>query len=73
MKLLYQHKRTGELLTQKEMLKVWQDEYDGGDPTNTADITEAFDIVIHLKGQDCYILLDDEMKNTVKYLNKYII
>jgi len=34
MEVLYKKLDTGELLTRKEMIEVYEEEYDGNDPTN---------------------------------------
>ena len=36
------HNDTGELLTKKQALKIWCEEYDGNDPTNDIPFLEAF-------------------------------
>ena len=38
----YEHRETGELLSKKEALKIWCDEYDGNDPTNDLPFDEIF-------------------------------
>ena len=38
----YMDNTTGELLTKKEALKIWCDEYDGDDPTNDLPFSEIF-------------------------------
>lgn len=43
--MLYQNIDTGELLTKKEMLEQFREEYDGGDPTNPAKWQDRYEEV----------------------------
>lgn len=38
----YQNNVTGEIMSKKEALIVWCDEYDGNDPTNDIPFNEIF-------------------------------
>ena len=40
--MLYMNLQTGELLTRDEMLKQFEEEYDGFDPTNNLRISEYY-------------------------------
>lgn len=39
----YMNNETGELLTKKEALEIWCNEYDGNDPTNDLPFSEVFE------------------------------
>ena len=43
--MMYQNKETGELLTRKEMLNQFAEDYDGGDPTNPIEWDEYYEEV----------------------------
>ena len=52
MQYYYMNNHTGALLTKKEALKIWCEEYDGDDPTNDVPFSEVFsrtDIEIKMK------------------------
>lgn len=40
--LMYINRETGELLTRREMLKQFAEDYDGNDPTNAVSWAEYF-------------------------------
>ena len=42
---MYINRETGELLTRREMLKQFADDYDGNDPTETMSWAEYFEEV----------------------------
>lgn len=42
---MYINRETGELLTRREMLKQFAEDYDGNDPTNAVSWTEYFEEV----------------------------
>lgn len=37
------NKQTGEVLTLKDMLEEWRNEYDGGDPSNSLGLEEYYE------------------------------
>ena len=41
----YMNRQTGELLTRKDMLAQWEEEYDGNDPTNLLSYQEVYEKV----------------------------
>lgn len=43
--MLYVNKETGELLTYNQMLKQFEEEYDGNDPTNCVGYDEYYEEV----------------------------
>lgn len=42
---LYMNRETGEVLTRREMLKQFSEDYDGGDPTNALSWAEYYEEV----------------------------
>ena len=41
--MLYMNKETGEVLTYNQMLKQFEEEYDGNDPTNCISYDEYYE------------------------------
>lgn len=46
----YMHRKTGEVLNEEQARKMFEEEYDGGDPTNLIEFEEIFAPVLYKYG-----------------------
>lgn len=52
----YMNRYTGELLTYKEMMTQWREEFDGDDDTNLTPYTEHYTPVIYVENRWLYVI-----------------